>query len=128
LFVVNKADRDGTQSLVRELRTMIAMADRDPAEWKPPILRTVAIRHEGIDELVAALDKHRAHTEADGSWQHRRLERARSEVESLAMAVIQRRLHSRRGAVLDELAAAVRDGRVDAFSAADQVIEEFGGS
>lgn len=126
LFVVNKADRDGTQSLVRELRTMIAMADRDPADWKPPIVRTVAVRDEGIDELVATLDKHRAHTEADGSWQRRRLERARSEVESLAMAFLQRRIQNRRGAVVDELAAEVRDGRLDAFSAADRVIAELG--
>lgn len=123
IFAVNKADRDGAQSLVRELRTMIAMADRDPADWKPPIVRTVAIRAEGIDELVSTLDKHRAHTEADGSWQHRRLERARSEVEALALAFLQRRIRSRREAVLDELATAVRDGRLDAFSAADQVIE-----
>jgi LAO/AO transport system kinase len=126
LFVVNKADRDGTQSLVRELRTMIAMTERAPEDWKPPIVRTVAARNEGIDDLVATLDKHRAHTEADGSWQRRRLERARSEVESLALAFLQQRMQTRRGAVLDELAAAVRDGRLDAFRAADQVIGDIG--
>src|SRR5690349_16192681 len=42
IFVVNKSDRDGAQALVRELRTMIALAQREPEDWKPPIVTTVA--------------------------------------------------------------------------------------
>ena len=42
IFVVNKSDRDGAQALVRELRTMIALAQRGPQDWKPPIVLTVA--------------------------------------------------------------------------------------
>ncbi|HKX14751.1 MAG TPA: methylmalonyl Co-A mutase-associated GTPase MeaB, partial [Propionibacteriaceae bacterium] len=42
IFVVNKSDRDGAQALIRELRTMIALADRGPQDWKPPIVSTVA--------------------------------------------------------------------------------------
>lgn len=125
IFVVNKADRDGTSALVREIRTMISLAHRDPAAWKPPIVRTIAVRDEGIEDLVATLDKHRAHAEADGSWQQRRLERARSEVEALALAFLRRRMHGHRRAVLDDLAAAVRDGQLDAFRAADEVADEF---
>jgi LAO/AO transport system kinase len=101
---------------------MIAMADRDAAAWKPPIVRTVASREEGIDDLVATLDKHRAHAEADGSWQRRRLERARSEVESLTLLLLRRRMHDDHRTVLDDLAEAVRDGRVDSFTAADRVL------
>jgi LAO/AO transport system kinase len=122
VFVVNKADHDGTQSLIRELRTMIAMADRGPTAWKPPIVRTVASRDEGIDDLAATLDKHRAHAEADGSWQRRRLERARAEVESLTLGMLRRRMRDDHRAVLDDLAEAVRDGRVDAYTAADRVL------
>jgi LAO/AO transport system kinase len=122
IFVVNKADRDGSQSLIREIRTMVAMAERDPAEWKPPIVRTVASAGEGIDDLAAALDKHRAHAEADGSWQRRRLKRAAAEVESLAMAHLRQRVRWDGGAELAELAARVRDGELDAYAAADQVL------
>jgi len=122
VFVVNKADHDATQSLIRELRTMIAMADRGPTAWKPPIVRTVASRDEGIDDLAATLDKHRAHAEADGSWQRRRLERARAEVESLTLGMLRRRMRDDHRAVLDDLAEAVRDGRVDAYTAADRVL------
>ena len=41
IFVVNKSDRDA-QALVRDLRTMIALADRGPQDWKPPIVTIVA--------------------------------------------------------------------------------------
>ena len=125
IFVVNKADRDGVQSLIREIRTMIAMAERAPEQWKPPITRTVAASGEGIDELVAEVDKHRAHAEADGSWQARRLDRAMAEVESLAMAYLRRRVRYHRGTELEKLALAVRDGELDAYSAADRVLDSL---
>lgn len=127
VFVVNKADRDGSQALIRDLRTMIAMAERDPAEWKPPIVRTVASAGEGIDDLIAALDKHRAHAEADGSWQRRRMARARTEVESLALARLRQQVRVRGDGELDDLAAAVRDGTLDAYTAADRIVAAISG-
>ena len=51
VFVVNKADRDGAAQAVRELRHMIGLAER--GGWTVPVLRTVASRGEGVDELVA---------------------------------------------------------------------------
>ena len=44
MFVVNKSDKPGAQETVRDLRGMIAMAQRGPEDWKPPIVRTVAGR------------------------------------------------------------------------------------
>ena len=38
IFVVNKADRDGAQAVVRELRGMIALAPRAAEDWKPPVI------------------------------------------------------------------------------------------
>src|SRR5262249_25161540 len=56
VFVVNKADKPGAQETVRDLRSMIAMARRGTDDWKPPIVTTVAIKAEGIGELVAEVD------------------------------------------------------------------------
>ena len=72
IFVVNKSDRDGAQALVRELRTMIALADRGPHDWKPPIVSTVAYEHRGIDDLVLAVDRFRAFQIDTGRAQERR--------------------------------------------------------
>ena len=52
LFVVNKADKPDTQQVVRDLRNMIAMGNREHGAWKPPIVTTVAVKGEGIDELT----------------------------------------------------------------------------
>jgi LAO/AO transport system kinase len=86
IFVVNKSDRDGAQALVRELRTMIALADRGPADWKPPIIATVAYEHRGIDDLLDAVDRFRNFQIDTGRGQERRIARARREVESIALA------------------------------------------
>ena len=53
LFVVNKADKPDVQQVVRDLRNMIALADRTEGDWKPPIVTTVAVKSEGIQELVS---------------------------------------------------------------------------
>ena len=58
IFVVNKSDHPGAQETVRDLRTMIAMASRGAADWRPPIVSTTATAGEGIADLAAALDAH----------------------------------------------------------------------
>jgi LAO/AO transport system kinase len=60
VFVVNKADRDGAADLEKSLRQMLTLSD-PPDGWRPPILRAIAVRGEGIAELVSALDSHAAH-------------------------------------------------------------------
>src|SRR5919198_2654599 len=49
IYVVNKADRDGASTVTRDLRAMLALAERGPDDWRPPILKTVASRNEGLD-------------------------------------------------------------------------------
>lgn len=125
VFVVNKSDRDGAQALVREIRGMIALTERSPSAWKPPIVRTVAARGEGIAELLDAVRRHRAHAERTGAWQDRRLRRARTEVESLMVAALRTTLELHGPAELDRLAEEVRDGRLDPFSAADRLLTQL---
>ena len=57
VFVINKADRDGVDRTVRDLEAMLSLAESGDG-WKPPILRTVAARSEGIGEVIAAADEH----------------------------------------------------------------------
>ena len=67
VYVVNKADRDGADATVRELQHMLALGERrQPGDWRPPIVKTVAARGEGIDEVVEALEKHRGWLEEPG--------------------------------------------------------------
>lgn len=128
VYVVNKADRDGADATVRELRHMLTLGERrGPGEWRPPILKTVASRGEGLDEVVEALEKHRGWLEETGELRRRRLRRAADEVESIAVTALRSRmgdLRSRQDAGgLDELAAEVVEGRIDPYAAADRLVE-----
>ena len=122
IFVVNKSDRDGAQALVREIRTMIALADRGPEDWKPPIVSTVAYQHRGIDDLLAAVDRFRASQLATGRAEERRVARARREVESIALAKLRATFRLNGQASLDDLAEAVSRGELDPYAAADLVV------
>jgi len=123
VFVVNKADRDGADATARDLRGMLALAHREPHDWRPPVLRLVASRDEGIDDVLAALDKHRAWLAEHGELSRRRRDRAAAEIEAIALAALRDRIDARRhAAALDDLADAVVAGRLDPFTAADQVV------
>jgi LAO/AO transport system kinase len=122
IFVVNKSDRDGAQALIRDLRTMIALADRGPRDWKPPIVSTVAYEHRGIDELLHAVDRFRTFQIDTGRGQQRRTARARREVESIAFATLRAEFRVNGAAGLDDLAEAVSRGELDPYAAADRLV------
>jgi LAO/AO transport system kinase len=122
IFVVNKSDREGAQAVVRELRTMIALAQRGPQDWKPPIVLTIASEHRGISELLEAIDRFRASQTDTGRAQKRRVARARREVESIALAKLRAEFRLDGETALDDLAEAVSRGELDPYSAADQVV------
>ena len=124
VFVVNKADREGADATVRDIRHMISLGDRtEPGLWRPPVVKTVAAKGEGIDEVMEALDKHVAWMERTGTLRDRRVRRAGDEIESLALQQLRARMGDlRHGNGVDELAADVVDGKTDPYAAADQVV------
>jgi LAO/AO transport system kinase len=122
IFVVNKSDRDGAQALVGELRTMIALAQRGPQDWKPPIVSTVAYQDLGIGDLLEAVERFRASQMETGRGEARRVARARREVESIALAKLRVDFRLNGEARLEDLAEAVSRGELDAYTAADRVL------
>src|SRR6476620_4220016 len=72
VIVVNKSDHPMTDTMVREIRSVLSLAPRERGAWKVPILRTEAARGEGVDELAAKLAEHREHIEAEGTLLERR--------------------------------------------------------
>lgn len=100
IVAVNKADREGADQTVRDLR----------AETKAPILKLVAAEGQGIGELVTVIDDHHRTDTPE-----RRRARARSQILSLAQTLL--RSHPD----LDRLAESVADGRSDPYSAAEQL-------
>ena len=128
VFVVNKADRDGADSTMRELRHMITLGSGPRAgssddPWAPPVLKTVAARTEGIGEVLTALDDHLTWLTRTGALVDRRRARAESEIEAIAFGMLRSRIGDLRGdARLEALAARVVDGTTDPYAAADALI------
>ena len=123
IYVINKADRDGANQVRRELRTMLAMADRPEGDWHPPIVLTVATRAEGVDDLAAKIAEHRAWLTESGELERRRVRRARDEIEAIAVTELRSRFADLHGdARLDDLAAAVTQGQLDPYAAAADIV------
>jgi LAO/AO transport system kinase len=123
LFAVNKSDRPGAQEVIRDLRTMLAMASYGPDDWKPPLVPTAAASGEGIADLAAAIDRHRGWLAGSGRLLARRQARAGEEISAIALGELRRRAGQLPGASrLDELAERVCAGKLDPYSAADELI------
>ncbi|MFD8753063.1 methylmalonyl Co-A mutase-associated GTPase MeaB [Kitasatospora sp. NPDC059577] len=124
VFVVNKADRDGADATARELNHMLGLGEaREAGDWRPPIVKTVAARGEGVDEVVEALEKHRAWLEEHGELAQRRRRRAAEEIEAIALAELRARIGDLRGdRHLAALAERVAGGRLDPYGAADELV------
>ena len=121
VYVVNKADRDGADATARELNHMLGLGEaREPGAWRPPIVKTVAAKGTGIDELVTALEKHRGWMDEHDQLVPRRRRRAAQEIQTLAITTLGHRIVR---AHLDALAERVARGELDPYAAADELVQ-----
>ncbi|WP_030693294.1 methylmalonyl Co-A mutase-associated GTPase MeaB [Streptomyces globisporus] len=130
VYVVNKADRDGADATARELNHMLGLGEaRAAGDWRPPIVKTVAARGEGVDEVVEALEKHRAWMEERGVLVERRRARAAREVETIAVTALRERIGDLHGdRRLDALAERIVAGGLDPYAAADELVASLTGN
>jgi LAO/AO transport system kinase len=132
VLVVNKADHEGAKATIRDLKSMVALGRSgvaEPGEWRIPVLPTVAVKGEGIDDLVAAIDEHRGNLVESGRLAERRSRRARAAVESVVLERVRVLLHSRTGrSRLGAAGDAVASGRTDHYTAAEDVLTWLAGT
>jgi LAO/AO transport system kinase len=122
VYAVNKADRDGADQVVRDLRSVLNLGADDEA-WRAPIVKTVAATGQGMDDLVAAIARHREMLESTGRLLERRQGRARDEIEAIAVTALRARFGDLHGhADLDTLAVQVVKGETDPYAAADRLL------
>ncbi|RQG93408.1 methylmalonyl Co-A mutase-associated GTPase MeaB [Natrarchaeobius chitinivorans] len=152
VFVVNKADRDGADRTVQELREMIALDDggglggghhgpdasthhggddgspegeseRDSA-WTVPIVETVATTGDGVEALVDELAGHRTYLVESGERASRSRKRHAEEIRTLLREDVHTMLEAQleRSGGVDELADDVRRGETDPYTIANELL------
>ena len=116
VLVVNKADREGADRTVRDLTHMLDLRSGQPVE----ILKTVATTGEGIDELVQAIDRHRAKQDGSRRAKSRAAAQLLELVKDRLLVAARSALDARGG--LDALAEEIAERRRDPYAIADEVV------
>lgn len=129
ILVVNKADRDGANPLMTELRLTAHLHRSSPhtpkdIEWEIPVLATEAQNDVGIAPLLAEIRRHRGLLEASGALEKRRHARRRAELQALLIEEFTEQVRRRLGAEGDLAATfeAVADGRKDPYTAVEEIL------
>ena len=118
VFAVNKADRGEADKTAAEIEMMLGLAP-DRGGWRPAVLRTVASEGRGVEEVLQALERHRAYLVDRGLLMARRQARRRREI----IEIIEERFLARiSGGRMDELATRVAAGELDPYTAAEELM------
>jgi LAO/AO transport system kinase len=124
VIVVNKAEHPLADTMVREIKGVLALG---PApDWPVPIIRTEAVRGEGVEEVAAKLVEHRAYIEAEGTLSERRRRNLLNEVLAIATYRMRRELEEslREDDDVRELLDRVVSRELDPASAATTILEQ----
>jgi LAO/AO transport system kinase len=149
VFAVNKADREGADSTVRDLQLMLALGSdalsavskarghsaasvRVPTQlspeeggWVPPIVKCVATKNEGIAEIVAQLAKHRHWLDSTEAGKARRAARLHDQMIAFLRDALAEEALATLGEAIAEAARQVEARQIDPYGACDALIERF---
>jgi LAO/AO transport system kinase len=150
VFAVNKADREGADATVRDLEVMIALggetvlggahsrghaagvldgapevARHAEGKWVPPIRKCVAVGGQGVPELLAKMEEHRAWLEGTVAGRARRAERAKAELAKMLRDALAVDADKALGPSISETAERVARRELDPYAACEALMEEF---
>jgi LAO/AO transport system kinase len=123
VIVVNKADHPLTDTMVREIKGVLALGPHEG--WQVPIVKTEAVRDEGVPELLEKLAEHRAYIESEGTLSARRRRNLMSEVLGIATFRMRRELEAavQEDPEVQSLLDRVVARELDPASAAAEILE-----
>ena len=134
VFAVNKADRQGADHAVMAIEMMQGLATRATGPgrrtgdgWQPPIVKTIATRGQGVDELLEAIEAHAGYLHESCLFEQRERVRVTGELETILQAELLARLRARVPAErLDTLVERVLARELDPYTAVEQLLEVGG--
>ncbi len=125
IFAINKSDMPGADRVAAEVELMLNLQD-DHKKWRPPVVKTSTInKSQGVDKLLAAVEKHRNYLQDKDMFMQRRQERAKNETLDIVnyqwnrMVKQQMSLPGR----VNELLKKVASREIDPYTASDLILE-----
>lgn len=125
IYVVNKADRDGANYMIRSIMGMVELSDFDTG-WKPPIVATQATSVIGFDELMTRFDEFIAYQKEKGLFEKRRREQLIMEVSDILQDMLRRQVKAafEGGAIDDIVLEKILRNESDPYTAALELMEQ----
>lgn len=128
IFLINKADREGSDKTLSDLRLMIEMDQKkyEGGGWKPPILKVEAVFDKGIDEFLEAVDQHAAYlARTEGGLDFRgNSEKVRQELKEMVKARLWEEVLDRltESGEFDSAVESIVSGKVDPYTACEDLV------
>jgi LAO/AO transport system kinase len=127
VFVVNKADRDGADRLAQSVAAMLSLQTFQPDDWRPPILKTEATTGAGVPEVIAAVERFRAHSDAERATRRRERQEYRLR-DLLSHRFLQLAEQELAPGEFQRLVDGIAARRIDPYSAAAEIINRVRGA
>lgn len=126
IFVINKADRPGADDTRRDIQQMLELSTL--GAWEPPIVQTVGIDGDGVEQLWGEVARHRAHLEESGELETRRHERVEAEFSEILHRSIEARIETlRQSTESDELLRQLQARDIDPYAAVTALLGQLEG-
>ncbi|MFH1423144.1 MAG: methylmalonyl Co-A mutase-associated GTPase MeaB [Planctomycetota bacterium] len=122
IFVVNKADHEGANQLLMDIRTTLELREHKPDEWLPVVLQTVATEGHGINELRSEIKKHRDFLSQYDRLNNRRRKAIAKKIRGLVRYKLESSLYTHdEGELLSSLSKSVLEGKVTLYEAVKKI-------
>ena len=127
VLIVNKADRPGADDMVAQLRLMLAMKPRSDNSWRPPVLKTIAVKSQGIPELVDTFRRHRQFLMDSGTFGEHNFKREFQFFKKLVMEMAADKIfdNARESTFYDVILEDLKNRKIDPFAAAAQLTDRL---
>ncbi len=124
VFVVNKADNDGADNVVRQVKGMLDL--KGELDFYPPVVKVVSTKGEGIDELYNAIDEHREFMAKENRFESRRQSNQQIElVDLMREKFVKTIVNNNNYDNLSSIVKKINNKEIDVYSASEKILKEF---
>ncbi len=123
VHVVSKCDRADANRTIADLEAMLALGPAPAGAWRPPVVATSSLARQGLDDLLAALDGHRAYLDGSEAGRVRRRRIAEFRMLKTAEELLRQRFRRSRAGRAGEIAERLAERRISPYAAGEQLLD-----